>query len=210
MNLSTATNSTEKDITHTVELWMYGIILPLIAVPGVFANLASVIVFTRKTMRSSINLYLAGLGCFDCCLLMFGVLLYPLIAYCAILDSKASCMILNYSCLVTYPLTLIAHFCSVWTCVALTLDRYLAVKFPLRKLFWCTAARSTKTLIGILIFGVVYCIPTMFELQINPDGSLAPSALRISEFYATAYKAYTNLAMQVVIPWVVMIYLNLV
>ncbi|MCP3663800.1 MAG: G-protein coupled receptor [Gammaproteobacteria bacterium] len=185
-----------------MELWMYGIIIPLIAIPGVFANLVSAIVFTRKTMRSSINLCLAGLGCFDCWLLMFGALLYPLIAYCVVLDSKASCMILNYSSVVTYPLTLVSHFCSVWTCVALTLDRYLAVKFPLKKLFWCTTARSTKTLIGILIFGVMYCLPAVFELQINPDGSLAPSALRTSELYITAYKAYTNLAMQVVIPWV--------
>ncbi len=66
---------------------MYGVALPIIAIPGIFANLASVVVFSQKSLRSSINVYLAAL---DCALLLLSMWIYPLIAYC--LHKQLYCM----------------------------------------------------------------------------------------------------------------------
>lgn len=63
--------------------WMLGVVMPLIAVFGILANGASIVVLTRPFMRSStINIYLAGLSVFDGLLLLMSLLLYPALSFC--------------------------------------------------------------------------------------------------------------------------------
>ncbi len=43
-------------------MWMYGVLVPCVAVPGIVANLISLIVFTRPSMRSSLRAELEKAG----------------------------------------------------------------------------------------------------------------------------------------------------
>jgi hypothetical protein len=61
---------------------IYAGIMPLVCGLGVFAAFICVVVFTRKQMRSSLNVYLAGLSLFDLILLAMSLLIYPPMSVC--------------------------------------------------------------------------------------------------------------------------------
>src|SRR5690606_12962002 len=61
---------------------LYSICIPIVCSLGVFAALICVIVFTRPQMRSSLNIYLAGLSLFDLVLLAMSLLIYPPMSIC--------------------------------------------------------------------------------------------------------------------------------
>ncbi|VDK27488.1 unnamed protein product [Gongylonema pulchrum] len=61
---------------------IYTTVLPIVCTAGIFAALICVIIFTRPQMRSSLNIYLAGLSFFDLILLLVSLLIYPPMQIC--------------------------------------------------------------------------------------------------------------------------------
>ncbi|VDP14729.1 unnamed protein product [Onchocerca flexuosa] len=61
---------------------IYTTVLPFVCTAGVFAATICVIIFTRPQMRSSLNIYLAGLSFFDLILLLVSLLIYPPMQIC--------------------------------------------------------------------------------------------------------------------------------
>uniref|UniRef100_A0A0R3RWF1 G_PROTEIN_RECEP_F1_2 domain-containing protein n=1 Tax=Elaeophora elaphi TaxID=1147741 RepID=A0A0R3RWF1_9BILA len=61
---------------------IYTTALPLVCICGIFAASICVIIFTRPQMRSSLNIYLAGLSFFDLILLLVSLLIYPPMQIC--------------------------------------------------------------------------------------------------------------------------------
>jgi hypothetical protein len=52
-----------------------------------------------------------------------------------------------------------AYGLSNWTTAAMTFDRFLAVRFPLKAASWCTMKRSKVTVITIFIVCVIIVVP---------------------------------------------------
>lgn len=206
-NLGGNITSRPEDPTNWIQFWVYGVILPCIAIPGMFANMASFIVFTRPQMRSSINTYLAGLSFFDFFLLFLATLIYPTMTYCVCFGT--ACNFFNYAAVIFYPLSLIAQFGSVWTCVAITIDRFIAIQFPLKTRQWCTAQRACIVLFAITILGVLYRVPAMFELRFNSAGQVYKTELRLDINYRAIYKTYAYLIVMFLTPFAIMIVLNI-
>lgn len=57
-------------------------LMPLTCIAGVGAASVCILVFTRKQMRSSLHVYLAGLSVFDLILLAMSLLIYPPMQIC--------------------------------------------------------------------------------------------------------------------------------
>lgn len=110
--------------------------------------------------------------------------------------------------LVTYPLSLAAQAASVWTCVAITVDRFLAVRYPLKMRVWCTPAKAFLVLLVIATISLLYKMPAIFELKLDECGRLTPTDLRQNALYIIIYNTYGYLLLLIVIPWTVMIILN--
>ncbi len=199
------------DPTVEIQFWIYGILIPAISIPGLFANFVSAILFTRPLMRSSINTYLAGLACFDCCLLLLASLLYPPITFCGYGHDQA-CTFLCYTMRVTYPLSLIAQFGSVWACVAITVDRFIAVGFPFQNRRWCSVPRAWISVGFILCAAFLYNSPVFLELESHKENSsrLFPTDLRRNPTYILIYKANMHIGIYLIIPTAIMISLNAV
>ncbi len=119
--------------TPDIQFAIYGLIVPVITVSGMLANFVSIIIFKRPSMRSVVNTYLAGLSCFDLAVLLFAMVLYPSMSYCLSLHMQAACTVFKYGALIVYPMSLAARFGSVWSCVFITIDRFIAVAFPLQR-----------------------------------------------------------------------------
>ncbi len=216
MSASTTNDSTsfayreqEWSLASLMEFWIYGALIPIVAIPGVLANLASLVVFTRPAMRSSLNLYLAGLSCFDMALLLSALAIYPPLVYCwSSVSSSITCSRLVRSLVVTFPLSLIAQFGSVWTCVAISVDRFIAVRYPFKKSQYCTQRNACKVLLAITVAAILYQIPAMLELQMKGNG-IEMSALRKSGLYIVIYKTALYSTVLFAVPFSLMIVLNI-
>uniref|UniRef100_A0A1I8END0 G_PROTEIN_RECEP_F1_2 domain-containing protein n=2 Tax=Wuchereria bancrofti TaxID=6293 RepID=A0A1I8END0_WUCBA len=190
---------------------IYTTVLPLVCTAGVFAASVCVIIFTRPQMRSSLNIYLAGLSFFDLILLLVSLLIYPPMQICLQNNQQgAVCEFFWKTTLVSYPISLAAQTSSVWTCVAITVDRYLAVKYPLQTRVWCSTSRAKLVLSVIATVSFVYKLPSLFELTLDECGRLAPTPLRTNGLYIVLYNTYGYLLLLIIIPWTTMIVLNVI
>uniref|UniRef100_A0A0N5D5P7 G_PROTEIN_RECEP_F1_2 domain-containing protein n=1 Tax=Thelazia callipaeda TaxID=103827 RepID=A0A0N5D5P7_THECL len=112
--------------------------------------------------------------------------------------------------LVSYPISLAAQTSSIWTCVAITVDRFLAVKYPLQTRMWCSTSRAKLVLSVIATVSFVYKLPSLFELTLDKCGRLIPTSLRTNGLYIVLYNTYGYLLLLIIIPWTTMIVLNII
>ncbi|KAI6180903.1 G-PROTEIN-RECEP-F1-2 domain-containing protein [Aphelenchoides besseyi] len=193
-------------------MWIHHLIntvlIPIVCVPGVFAASICVIVFTRPKMVSSLNIYLAGLSFFDLLLLTMSLFIYPPMSICMRTGNDFICHFFWRSALVTFPISLVSQTASVWTCVAVTVDRYLAVQYPLKTRVLCTSFKALCVLLTIGTISLLYKMPSVFELRLDECGRLLATELRQNELYIMIYNTYGYLLFLIVIPWTLMIILN--
>ncbi|PAV79438.1 hypothetical protein WR25_10632 [Diploscapter pachys] len=97
---------------------------------------------------------------------------------------------------------------SVYTYVAVTFDRFVAICWPLRKRVWCTPHTSMIILAIIGAFSILFKLPAYFETRIDENGMIRPSELRESYFYMRFYNFYLYVILIQIIPWTVIISLN--
>ncbi|KAH7725468.1 G-protein coupled receptor [Aphelenchoides avenae] len=192
---------------------VYSMVIPAVCSVGCIAAFICVVVFTRPQMRSSLNIYLAGLSFFDLILLAMSLLIYPPMSVCLrtrMDPSGVVCQFFWKTALVTFPISLAAQTASVWTCVAVTVDRYLAVRYPLKMRVWCTPTKAMLVLAVIATVSFLYKLPSVFELQLDECGRLVTTDLRQNSLYIVIYNTYGYLLLLIAVPWTIMIILNVI
>ena len=65
----------------------------------------------------------------------------------------------------TYPLAIMFQIGVVWLSVCMSIDRFIAISFPLKSLKFCTIKRAKRTIIAIFFFSFLYSLPRFFEYQ---------------------------------------------
>lgn len=119
--------------------------IPLIILIGLVGNLLSCIVFlnTHLKMRSS-SYYLAALASAD-----FGFLVALLLVW---LNSTVGWKVFNTAgwCETLVYISAVCSSLSVWLIVAFTVERFIAVQYPLHRPHMCTIARA-KTIVLVLV-----------------------------------------------------------
>ncbi|KAK4294119.1 hypothetical protein Pmani_033229 [Petrolisthes manimaculis] len=126
--------------------------IPTVVVLGLIGNMVSISVFLRTRLRRrSSSFFLAAMAGSDSASLvllaarwLFNNSYLPSLAL-TVLDSDVGCKIINY---VGSTVTSI----GVWLTVAYTLERCVAVQFPLRRRSMCTVGRAKTTIMGIVMF----------------------------------------------------------
>ena len=94
--------------------------------------------------------------------------------------------------------------------MAITVDRFLAVKYPLHMRLWCTSRRAICVLSCITVISIVYKLPTAFEISQDESGKLKPTSLRNHPLYIVIYITYGYLLFLLLIPWLIIIILNVI
>lgn len=160
-------------------------------------------------MRSSINHLLIGLACSDLLLLVTAMLSFGLTA---IYPHSGKMMhyyfnIRPFLTLGVFPLSLIAQMGSVYMTMFVSLERYIAVCYPLKARSWCTRSHAKYCILAITIFAVLYNVPKFFEITLleGEDENhgvfycLRASSLRRDSKYINIY-----------IHWMYLIFMNLI
>ncbi|XP_073978989.1 probable G-protein coupled receptor 139 [Rhodnius prolixus] len=151
--------------------WIPSVLLPLVVTVGIMGNVVTVIVMTRKRMKSSTNTYLTALAVSDLLFLIFNMILsfehQP-----AIRQSQY----VTYWHLHKWTIWLVdaTGACSNWLTVSFTLERYIAVKHPLRGKVLCTESRARKVIALVILLACLLTITTAFEWNVDViDGKVA-------------------------------------
>ncbi|KAF8768339.1 FMRFamide receptor-like [Argiope bruennichi] len=152
-----------KNFLLTTRFWVQRILVPSIMTIGIVGNVVTIVIMTRRRMRSSTNNYLAALAIFDMMYLIFTFIL-SLSHYPRIPDSdhfvywrlKPFILMLTDTCSNT----------SVWLTVTFTVERYIAVCHPMKGKVFCTESRAKKAIVAVFLFCFAFTIPTPFEWKV--------------------------------------------
>ena len=100
----------------------------------------------------------------DALLLLTGLVIYPGIMTLCI-NFNVFCEEYSVAVFLAYPLSLVAQTASVWTCVAIIVDRYVAVNYPLRSRRLLSVTRARRILCAITALTLCYRSPSFAELE---------------------------------------------
>jgi 7 transmembrane receptor (rhodopsin family) len=126
---------------------------PFLVTVGSVGNILSVLVFFKTKLRKlSSSYYLAALGISDTCFLFvmfiswlsfFGINVYSRNFFCQFFTYFSS----------------VCCFLSVWFVVAFTVERFIAVLYPLQRQTMCTVRRAKMVICGLIGLSLVFCTP---------------------------------------------------
>jgi 7 transmembrane receptor (rhodopsin family) len=160
-NDSNATESTEyyTDDDYGLQLaFKLGELLthyytPALVLIGSIGNILSVIVFFKTKLRKlSSSYYLAALGVSDTCFLIGAFVSWLNYINVNIYNQNYFCQFFTY-------MSGLCSFLSVWFVVAFTVERFVAVLYPLKRQTMCTVKRACSVLIGLFVLGCTISIP---------------------------------------------------
>ena len=127
-----------------------------ICIFGIIGNVLAFIVLLKQYRKQSTTTYLQALALTDTLVLFSSMLLHGFyyIAHCfgvwqSYLDSY------HYIFLVVYPCVYVFRLAGVWLTVSLTIDRWIAVCYPLSAQRLCTLSRSYKQ---VIFYSPFYCV----------------------------------------------------
>jgi 7 transmembrane receptor (rhodopsin family) len=118
---------------------------PALVLIGSAGNILSVIVFFKTKLRKlSSSYYLAALGISDTCFLLGTFVSWLSYYNINVYNREYYCQIFTY-------FSGLCSFLSVWFVVAFTIERFIAVLYPLKRQTICTVKRAC-TILALLIF----------------------------------------------------------
>lgn len=128
---------------------------PLIVLAGSIGNILSVLVFFKTKLRKlSSSYYLAALGVSDTCFLLTSFCQWFNFADVNLYNQNVFCQFFTY-------VSFVSCFLSVWYVVAFTVERFIAVLYPLKRQTMCTVRRAKIVLCGLTVAGGVINFPTL-------------------------------------------------
>jgi 7 transmembrane receptor (rhodopsin family) len=126
---------------------------PALVFVGSIGNILSVIVFFKTKLRKlSSSYYLAALGISDTCFLIGAFVSWLNYININIYNQNYYCQFFTY-------ISGLCSFLSVWFVVAFTVERFIAVLYPLKRQTMCTVKRACSVLIGLFLLGCVISVP---------------------------------------------------
>ena len=178
-------------------------------------NMLTIIILTKRAMRSSTNYYLTALAIWDsvvliCSLMMIGLQELPNM-------ENYTFSVYPYVVSYLYPLALIAQTATIWLTVSFTVERYIAVCHPLKAASMCTLSRAKIVIAGVSVGSTIYNIPRWFDYR--PGYKYIPSEnltrlfpLRTSfsqnEIYLEVYFSWLYVPIMCIVPLLVLSVLN--
>ncbi|XP_033728102.1 FMRFamide receptor-like [Pecten maximus] len=218
-NLTTSTlnnTSTDDDTMalatkmHWVSSVVFGSIFMVIGLTG---NCLAVMVWRRKSMRSSTGTYLIAQAVADSGLLIFFFITDTIkMIWPEITTSYAYGSFFSY---VGYPIFFLFVVCSIWMTVGVTVDRYIQVCWIMHAKTMCNDKKA-YTGIGIITFlCFIVNLPHFMTFEPIADDMRSPDAAAFSytDFGAgegsMRYEFWVHCMFLVLVPWATIFILNM-
>ncbi|XP_069671369.1 probable G-protein coupled receptor 139 isoform X2 [Periplaneta americana] len=177
--------------------WIQRIFVPIVVGVGLLGNIVTIVVLTRRRMRSSTNVYLTALAVSDLLYLVFVFSLsfqhYPHI------HNPGYLWYWQYYGFGTW-FTDATSYTSIWLTVSFTVERYIAVCHPMRGRLICTESRARKVILLVYIFCFLTTVTTPLEYKAHVELDSRDNTTIISTRFTTT-KMLHNETYQNVFYW---------
>ncbi|XP_039966214.1 G-protein coupled receptor daf-37 [Bactrocera tryoni] len=131
--------------------------VPVLVFAGTIGNILSVFVFSMTKLRKlSSSIYLAALAISDTCFLWGLFVQWMNFIDVDVYNRDFFCQFFTF-------LSNWACFCSAWFVVAFTVERFIAVAFPLKRQTMCTVHRAKYVIGALSALGIFHCVPFYFS-----------------------------------------------
>lgn len=140
----------------------------LVFLGGLGNSLSVYVFFYTKMKRASSSWYLAALVISDTGFLVTLFATWLNIVGFGIFNQQGYCQFFIY-------LSTLCSFLSVWFVVSFTVERFIAVEYPLRRQSMCTVAKAKMVILGLTGIGMVLCSPVLWVTKVSLDTSRSPS-----------------------------------
>ena len=190
-------------VYYKVAKMLEAVMIPLISTLGLVGNtLSGVVMFQTHNRHVTCYFYMGVLAVTDSVFLAPG-LIYWLLMDIGQVDIPYG--VHDNICNVLLPVTAGSALCGTYIILAMTLDRLIAVKWPLKSLTWCTMRRARVTVTCIIILSFLVKLP--YGWLTRP----APRCVVLQVERTPLIQAYywINSAVGSYIPFVILLILNL-
>lgn len=139
----------------------YGYFTPVIIVVGLVGNTLSLSVFMSKAMRNlSASLYLTFLSISDMLVLIIYVFFDWLSRGTPYLPGNMSVQVIHMDgvCHAFLYLSYTMRFVSVWLIVGFTIERYIGICWPLKRITVCTRGYAKRSILMYILLGMTLSI----------------------------------------------------
>lgn len=158
---------------------------PILVILGLLGNCLSMCVFFGTKLRYfSSSIYLGTLAISDSGFLVTIFVPWLRMVHVDLFNRQGFCQFFIY-------LGTFCSFLSVWLVVAFTVERYVAVRWPLRRQFLCTVARAKMTVMGLTALAILLSSPVLLFSKIRLSGNSTICDLNEDwESWAIAYNTF--------------------
>ena len=110
---------------------------------------------------SSTNNYLVALAIVDIAYLVLTLILNTAQHPCFISTSLAEILMT-----ICRPIADFSSNTSVWLTVTFTVERWVAITYPLQSRTWCTVSRSRRIILSVMAVALICTLPSAFETKL--------------------------------------------
>lgn len=187
------------------------VITPTLCVLGIIGNIINLLVLTRKDMQGSTNCFLIALAVSDMLLLTMQILPTAISTTRWKGMSRTYIIASRYLVVIRYFTSNVFITCTSWLTVAITIERFIAIRFALKARLMCTIHRAKVAITAIFIISFLFHLSKCFEYAPNMNHTspkpVDMQALANNKIYDTLMHVL-NIAVAVFIPEVSLFILN--
>jgi len=175
-----------KNLRTTAAFIIEGVLLPILATFGIVGNLLCVWTFNKKDveLKPSFANLLKCLSIFDTVFLVCILLQYSL----PTLSEEYYIWVLPYITPYTLPIIHISLTGSVYSVVAVAVERFITVCFPFQQ---CQMWNGLGYIIPIILFSILYNLVKFFEIE----------TIYLTHEEWVTYDNGTNISTTIIYPW---------
>ena len=191
-------------LSDIVGVWITGVF----CIMGLVGNIISFLVLSKAHGHSPMFFVLRAVAISDA-VFLFGV--FVLQSVVNIYHWTGVCkwcfLYRGYMQFSFWPILMITQMTTVWLTVLVSLERYVAICFPLNSATICTMSKVRKAVFLIYTTSILYNIPRYFEFKVDGEG-LKKTALGAHEVYRYLYAGVLYSLMLFFIPLLMLIFFN--
>lgn len=200
----------------TFQFAVDGIATFVVCVLGIIGNIIALIILSRPQMKSSINCCLQHLAVYDTFFLIMKILnkVIPYTSHHIEAINDFYKIIYPYSDWFI-PLIVTARTGAVWVTVGVSIERFIAVCYPLKARSFCTYKRSLYFNIFISALVIVYNLPHYFQYTMkatpngnNTDYAIVLTSLGQNELFYAVYEIWLDMVLLNIVPFSALVFLN--
>jgi len=199
------------------------IMMPLSTI-GFILNGFTIAVLLHPRMRNSTNVYLTALSVANIICLLFFLISYSF-RYMFSYDTFKNNILLKVFNINGYenfinmiypysnPITTTFQLFAIYLTCAVTVDRWIYLKWPLKADSICTIKSTIRVILILFAFCVIYNFPRWFEVETSRNNSsfyqARPTSLYMNVYYQMVYQQYCYYIFVYGLPFFVLLIVNI-